>query len=170
MKYSIFFIICCILISCNKKTEIDIDAIFIYKYKNPEYRYKCYVQMSKDKSHIAGKTHFQDTLYIGSKELENHYILDSGVYIMCDDELMGMCGNSSVGMETAISRISRLDYERFNMPFDSIAKNIIDTDPFEEFYYRNRDTFYYNRNLYSQLDEYIRNNELVSKLGFKKLK
>ena len=41
-------------------------------------------------------------------------------------------------------------------------------DPFVEFYYRNIDTFQKNPDLYNHLDEYIANDELVSK--FKNIK
>lgn len=39
-----------------------------------------------------------------------------------------------------------------------------------EYYFRDIDTFLVDSNLYNHIDEYIANDELVSKLGFTKLK
>lgn len=159
-----------LMIGCQKKGETYYNCSYIYKYKNPEYRKLCYVGMSKNNEDKIG-LHVRpaDTLYEESVELENDYVLDNGgyVYSLESNCIISMISSSTFGLQTAISSISRVEFEQGeDKSFKRIDDNIIDKDPFVEFYRGPRhdlaDSAFFN--------EIIRNNQSFSDYGFVKMK
>ena len=159
-----------LLASCQEKGETFYECSFIYKYKNPEYRKLCYVGMSKnDENKIGMHVRPIDTLYEESVELENGFVLDNGGYVYSSESksIVSMVSSSTFGLQTAISSISRVDYEQGDdKSFKKIDDNIIDKDPFIEFYRGPKhdvtDSAFFN--------EIIRNNQSFSDYGFVKMK
>ena len=166
---AIFFIIIpffFLFTSCKKKNTEFVPEIkvVIYKFKG-NYINKVCVGMSDDKSKIQafpGPTDpAGDTIpSYGYTALKNGYYQESGKY--------------SYGIGSAYLDINRADFRSFcNIgPYnsDTIKRHILDIDPYLEYYTCGIDTFAKDTNLMKHLDEYIANNELVSKLKFKKLK
>jgi len=167
MKHFTILILTIIYIVGCKKEESLNHAVFIYKYKKLEYRKLSFVMLSENKTKIIGYPDNQDTLYYNSEEIENGYILDSGDihFYNGKDHLVSQ---SCFGLQTGICSESRLDIMRNKKIVD--GKTLIEKEPFVEFYYRDFDTFSKNQEILLHINDYIKNNELITKLHFKQIK
>jgi len=170
MKILLLFFASIFLFANCEKAQVNLPAVLIYKYKNSNYRNMMQVLYNEDKTKIIGKGQFTDSLLEQSLLLQNGYILDKiGMYFKESNDY-GVGSKNISGLLIGISKITKKDFIDNNLPLDTIIKVEIDKDPILEFYYCKNDTLTKNPSLYSQLDQYISNNELVSKLGFIKLK
>jgi hypothetical protein len=151
-------------LSCKKKnTEMIPDIkVVIYKFKG-DYINKVCVLMSNDKSQIKAFPSPNDPSGDTTKRfvvLKNGYYTESGIY--------------SWGINSAYLNINRVDYRHFlstnKINDDTLKNHILDTDPYLEYYTCSNDTFAKDTSLIKHIDDYISNNELVSKLKFIKIK
>jgi len=156
------------LISCNKNDSFDPeDRVYIYKLKG-DYLNKVCVMMNDEKTKVLGFNDYSkndtcDSITFGILRdceysiLQNDYLLEWGPCVR------------TFGINSGYLTVNIKDWKEFKHK-DNLSNYVLDADPYLEYYYRNIDTFLVDTNLYKHLDQYISNNELVSKLGFIKLK